>query len=74
MIPLSDQLKKWRAQRPDEWRMDEFIKEAEHLENTLFVLGAMNNAPCFCCGYNGVGYYQPDIHKCAERHHALYKK
>lgn len=29
---LSEQLKEWRAERPDEWKMDEFIREAKALE------------------------------------------
>jgi hypothetical protein len=43
----------------------------ERLEDMLFERGAMEEAPCFCCGYNGPGYFQPDKHKCAERHHRL---
>lgn len=26
-------------------------------------------APCYLCGYNGPGYYQPDTHACAARYH-----
>jgi len=40
-------------------------------EDMLFARGAMADAPCFCCGYNGPGYYHPDTHPCAKRHHAL---
>lgn len=43
----------------------------ERLEDRLFAAGAMEQAPCFCCGYNGPGYYQPDSHPCAKRHHEL---
>ena len=43
----------------------------KELEDKLFSLGAMNSSPCFCCGYNGKGYYQPDTHSCATRHHKL---
>ena len=43
----------------------------KHLEDMLFALGAMEEAPCFCCGYNGAGYYQPETHACAKRHHRL---
>jgi len=43
----------------------------EQLEDRLFASGAMEQAPCFCCGYNGPGYYQPDKHPCAKRHHEL---
>ena len=41
------------------------------LEDMLFERGTMNEPPCFCCGYNGQGYYQPSTHPCAERHHRL---
>lgn len=44
------------------------------LEDRLFALGEMNKPPCFCCGYNSEGYYQPSKHKCAERHHELAEK
>lgn len=33
---LSKQLKQCRAERPDEWTMDRFIREAEKLESLLF--------------------------------------
>ena len=33
-MKLSDDLKKWRAERPDEWTMDRFIRAAEKLEDT----------------------------------------
>lgn len=46
-------------------------KRAIELENRLFALGAMEDSPCFCCGYNGPGYYQPAQHACAARHHKL---
>lgn len=26
-------------------------------------------APCYLCGYNGGGYYQPERHVCADRYH-----
>jgi len=47
--------------------------EIKRLQDLLFALGAMNSAPCFCCGYNGEGFFQPDKHPCAARHHALCK-
>lgn len=31
---------------------------------------AMADAPCFVCGYNGPGYFQPDKHPCAKWYHA----
>jgi hypothetical protein len=48
-------------------------KRIAKLEDLLFEKGAMEDAPCFCCGYNGQGYFDPKIHKCAERHHRLLK-
>ena len=32
---LSEQLKDWRAERPDEWKMDEFIRCAIQLEEKV---------------------------------------
>ena len=43
------------------------------LEDALFSKGAMFDAPCFCCGYNGPHYFDPRIHGCALRHHSLAK-
>lgn len=47
------------------------LKRIKELEDLLFTLGAMEKPPCFVCGYNGPGYYQPSVHQCAERHHRL---
>jgi hypothetical protein len=47
----------------------ELRAKATKYETMLFALGAMDKPPCFCCGYNGSGYYQPDEHPCAARHH-----
>lgn len=33
IIKLSDDIKYWRAERPDEWVMDRFIKTSEQLES-----------------------------------------
>lgn len=27
-------------------------------------------APCYICGYNGQGYFQPDLHKCSTQYHS----
>jgi hypothetical protein len=51
----------------------EYEKRIKYLEDELFKLGAMNKLPCFCCGYNGEGYYQPDKHPCVRRHDKLSK-
>ena len=47
---------------------DELRAEIKRLQDLLFARGAMAEAPCFCCGYNGPGYFQVDAHSCAERH------
>lgn len=47
-------------------------KELEY-ERLLFQLGAMKSPPCFVCGHNGFGYYNPEKHPCAKLHHVLYK-
>lgn len=52
-------------------KLAEAAKYIERLEDRLFAAGAMEQAPCFCCGYNGPGYYQPGSHPCAKRHHEL---
>lgn len=46
-------------------------KKIKILENRLFMMGAMDKPPCFCCGYNGPGYYNSEQHPCADRHHKL---
>ena len=32
---LSEELIKWRADRPDEWKMDELARKAKRLESAL---------------------------------------
>lgn len=34
-IPLSEDLKYWRAERPDEWTMSRFIRKATELEGLV---------------------------------------
>lgn len=35
MKPLSEDLQFWRAERPDEWTMDNFIQKATSLEEEI---------------------------------------
>lgn len=48
-IILSEDLRYWRAERPSEWMMDEFIRKAEALEARLDRLadyeGMLPNVP-----------------------------
>jgi hypothetical protein len=53
-------------------RSNEADAEIERLRTLLFEARAMENAPCFCCGYNGAGYFDPTQHPCAARHHDGY--
>lgn len=45
-------------------------RDAARWRRKLFELGVMEDAPCFFCGYNGPGYFQPTQHACAIEHHA----
>ncbi len=42
--------------------------ENRKFRQAAFRAGAMNEPPCFCCGYNGEGYFNPDMHPCAKEH------
>ena len=72
-VPCSQEIKV--VQKDDYERLvaehDALAKRVEELEDRLFAAGAMEQAPCFCCGYNGPRYYQPDTHPCAKRHHEM---
>lgn len=39
-MTLSDDLKHWRSERPDEWTMDRFIVQAKKLEEALTIIAA----------------------------------
>jgi len=57
-LKLSEDLKKWRIERPDEWTMDRFIKNAEIMETLCdeWFLSPMvrpyagANEECLFCG------------------------
>lgn len=42
-----------------------------HQEKDYFDVKRFEEAPCYLCGYNGRGYYQPTEHPCASRYHAV---
>lgn len=44
------------------------------IRNLCFKLGGMLEPPCFLCGYNGEGYFNPEKHPCVEFHHRFYKE
>jgi len=54
-------------QREEE--LDDLYETVYRYEKLLFSMGAMDNPPCFKCGYNGPGYYNPKKHPCAYHHH-----
>jgi len=37
-VKLSAHLASWRAERPDEWTMDNFIRKAQQLEDAILTL------------------------------------
>lgn len=49
----------------------EIEKDRDRYRDLCFKAGLMGEAPCFACGYNGEGYFQPDRHPCAAHHHRL---
>ena len=53
-----DALRDWIAAAPS-------APEGGHIDRARF-----EKAPCYLCGYNGPGYYQPGTHSCAAKYHA----
>lgn len=53
------------AEEAAEWTLDYLRSQQGHLDRERF-----ERSPCYLCGYNGEGYYQPDKHPCAARYHA----
>lgn len=51
---------------------EELRKKLDAHQNWMLAHGAMLDPPCYICGYNGEGYFNPDKHPCAARHHAQY--
>lgn len=48
-------------------------EQIQYYQDLCFAAGLMRKSPCFACGYNGPGYFQPDQHSCATKHHTLFK-
>jgi hypothetical protein len=44
-MKLTKHLESWRADRPDEWKMDEFIRKAALLESAILVMTRSNDWP-----------------------------
>lgn len=59
------------SRRPQSLQIKELKGKLRRLEDMLLAAGRMEQAPCFICGYNGAGYFQPQQHRCAARHHKL---
>ena len=53
-------------------RYRELEDRLKRFENYMFSVGAMQKPPCFCCGYNGPGYFNSKKHPCAKRHYDLF--
>lgn len=43
--------------------------EIKRLRKLAMTTHLFEEAPCFLCGYNGPGYYQPEQHPCAALYH-----
>lgn len=43
--------------------------EIKRLRKLAMSTHLFEEAPCFICGYNGPGYYQPEQHPCAALYH-----
>jgi len=55
---LSEDLKYWRSERPDEWTMDRFIKKAIMLETASQQANpADSKEPVFVCPECGLEHY-----------------
>jgi len=56
---LSEQLSKYRSDRPDEWNMDEFIRDAKLLENkNKELVDALKEITEYCGVVNFGSYVQ----------------
>lgn len=51
----------------------EMVRLVETPPESVMDVARFAQAPCYLCGYNGGGYYQPATHPCAERYHAAEK-
>jgi hypothetical protein len=70
---LTRELAKARGKLRDDWNrfMDALRAEVgRHLNaDETFDRKRFEKAPCYICGYNGAGYYQPGLHRCAAQYH-----
>lgn len=48
--------------------------EIKRLRKLAMTTHLFEEAPCFLCGYNGPGYYQPEQHPCAALYHEAMKE
>lgn len=49
--------------------VDAQAAEIKRLRKLAMSTHLFEEAPCFLCGYNGPGYYQPEQHPCAALYH-----
>jgi hypothetical protein len=54
--------------KESEERVAGLLGENKRLLGHCFKSGLMSKAPCFNCGYNGPGYFNPETHPCAKFH------
>ena len=71
MKKLSDDLRYWRAERPDEWKMDEFIRRATQLEDCVFEkevkLSELLTKTSYAEQVEALGFSREVLHRLAKR-------
>ncbi len=45
------------------------LPNTHQMKMVPFDVASFENPPCYICGYNGRGYFQPDKHMCATIYH-----
>jgi len=69
---MSDLVERLRAvgyMQPTPNIEEEAADEIERLRAVAIKNGAMDEAPCQVCGYDGPGFFQPESHHCAAIYH-----
>ena len=71
MKKLSDDLRYWRAERPDEWKMDEFIRRAVELEDCILEsemkLSELIKQTSYTEQVESLGFSREVLHRLAKR-------
>lgn len=69
-LQLAEDMDRWRAfNRPDVEL--EVNGELDRLRAIIIESGIWRQAPCCLCGFDGPGYFQPNVHECARREYEI---